>query len=149
MPYHHSQIKHNRTVCASYLFQYGNNLSHWGRVTHICASKLNFIGSDNGLAPDRRQAIIWTYAGMLWIRTLGTIFTEILSEIHTFSFKKMYLKMSSVKWLQFCFGLKVSVAPCTRALYAVYMIKVIEILMKWHINAANYKLGSDAMRPIL
>ena len=35
-------------------------LTHWGRVTHICVSKLTIIGSDNGLSPDRRQAIIWT-----------------------------------------------------------------------------------------
>ena len=33
-------------------------LSHWGRVTHICVSKLTIIGSDNGLLPGRRQAII-------------------------------------------------------------------------------------------
>ena len=33
-------------------------LTHWGRVTHICVSKLTIIGSDNGLSPDRRQAII-------------------------------------------------------------------------------------------
>ena len=29
------------------------------------------------------QAIIWTYAGMLLIRTLGTNFNEIIIEIHT------------------------------------------------------------------
>ena len=36
--------------------------SHYpmGRVTHICVSKLNTIGSDNGLSPWRRQAITWT-----------------------------------------------------------------------------------------
>ena len=33
-------------------------LSHWGRVTHICANKITIIGSDNGLSPGRRQAII-------------------------------------------------------------------------------------------
>ena len=38
----------------------GDELTHWGRVTHICVSKLNIIGSDNGLSPGRRQAIIWT-----------------------------------------------------------------------------------------
>ena len=43
-------------------------LTHWGRVTHICVSKLTIIGSDNGLSPVRRQAIIWTYAGILLIR---------------------------------------------------------------------------------
>ena len=37
-------------------------LTHWGWVTHICVSKLTFIGSDNGLSPGRRQAIIWTNA---------------------------------------------------------------------------------------
>ena len=69
-------------------------LTHWGRVTHICVSKLTTIGSDNGLSPGRRQAIIWTNAGILLIGTLGTNFTEILSEIHAFSFKKIHLKMS-------------------------------------------------------
>ena len=43
----------------------------------------------------RRQAIILTNVGMLLIRTLGTNFGEILSEITTFSFKKMNLKRSS------------------------------------------------------
>ena len=40
-------------------------LTHWGRGTHICVDKL--IGSDNGLSPARRQAIIWTNAGILLI----------------------------------------------------------------------------------
>ena len=80
-------------------------LTHWGRVTHICVSNLTIIGSDNGLSPDRRQAIIWTNAGILLIRTLGTNFSEILSEIHAFSFKKMHLKMSSAKWRLFRLGL--------------------------------------------
>ena len=44
--------------------------------------------------PGRRQAIIWTSAGILLIRTLGTNFSEILTEIHIFSFKKMHWKMS-------------------------------------------------------
>ena len=37
-------------------------LTHWGRVTHICVCKLTIIGSDNGLSPGRRPAIIWTNA---------------------------------------------------------------------------------------
>ena len=65
-----------------------DNLTHWGRVTHICVSELPIIGSDNGLSPGRRQAIILTKAGILLVRTLGINFSEILSEIHTFSFKK-------------------------------------------------------------
>ena len=55
------------------------------------------IGSDNGVSPVRRQALIWTNARTLLIGPLGTDFTEILIEIYTFSFKKMSLKMSSVK----------------------------------------------------
>ena len=77
-------------------------LTHWGRVTHKCVSKLTIIGSDNGLSPDRRQAIIWTNVGLLLIRPLGKNFSEILIEILTFSFKKMRLKMSSVKRRPFC-----------------------------------------------
>ena len=80
-------------------------LTHWGRVTHICVSKLTTIGSDNGLSPGRRQAIIWTNDGILLIRTLGTNFSEILGKIHSFSFKKMYLKMSA-KLRLFCLGPK-------------------------------------------
>ena len=82
-------------------------LTHYGRVTHICVSELPIIGSDNGLSPGRRQAIIWTNAGILLIRPLGTNFSEILIEIHTFSFKKINLKMSSGKWWRFCLGLNV------------------------------------------
>ena len=83
-------------------------LTHWGRVTHICVSKLTtIIDSDNGLLPDRRQAIIWTNAGLLLIGPLGTNFSEILIGILTFSFKKMRLKVSSAKRRPLCLGLNV------------------------------------------
>ena len=82
-------------------------LTNWGRVTHICVNKLTIIGSDNGLSPGQRQAIIWTNAGILLIGPLGTNFSEVLSDIHAFSFKKMHLKMSSAKWRPFCLGLNV------------------------------------------
>ena len=59
-------------------------LTHWGRVTHICVSDLTNIGSDNGLSPARRQAIIWTTAGILLIEPLGTNFSEILIGIQIF-----------------------------------------------------------------
>ena len=54
-------------------------------------SKLTIIGSDNGLSPDRRP--------------LEINFSEILIKIHTFSFKKIHLKLSSGKWRPFCLGL--------------------------------------------
>ena len=92
----------------------GDELTHWGRVTHICVKKLTSIGSGNGLSPVQRQAIIWTITGILLIGTLGTNFSEILIEIRSFSFKKMHFKMSSGKWRPFCIGhnvLKGSLAP--------------------------------------
>ena len=76
-------------------------------MTHICVGNLTIIGSDNGLSPGRRQAIIRTNAGILLIRPLGTDFSEILIEIVIFSFKKMRLKVSSAKRRPFCLGLNV------------------------------------------
>ena len=75
------------------LFYWDRILNHWGRMTHICVSKLTIIGSDNGLAPGRRQTIIWTNAGILLIGPLGTNSSEILIGIRTFLFKKIRLKM--------------------------------------------------------
>ena len=82
-------------------------LTHWGRVMHICVSKLTNIGSDNVLSPGRRQAIIWTNAGISLIGPLETSFNEMLIEIHAFSFTKIHLKMSSGKWHPFCLCLNV------------------------------------------
>ena len=84
-----------------------SNLTHWDRVTHICVGNLTIIGSDNGWSPDRRQAITWTNVGVLFIGPIGTTFSEMVIEIHTFSFKKIQLKMSSVKWRPVCLGLNV------------------------------------------
>ena len=97
------------TICTlvCFLFWYGLispiciDLTHWGRATHICVGKLTTIGSDNGLSPGRRQAIIWTNAGILLIGPLGTNVSEILIGIKPFSFKQMHLKMSSAKWRPF------------------------------------------------
>ena len=77
------------------------------QVTHIWVGKIIIIGSDNGLSPGRRQAIIWTNAGILLIGTLETNVNEISIEIHAFSFKKFHLKMLSGKWRPSCLGLNV------------------------------------------
>ena len=99
------KIYTSETIVAVQLYFWGIILTHWGRVTHICVCKLTIIGSDNGLSPDRRQAIIWTNAGILLIGPLGTNFSEFLIKILTFSFKKMRLKVSSAKSRPFCLGL--------------------------------------------
>ena len=89
-----------------YIEAWPNLLTHWGRVTHICVSKLTIIGSGYGLSPGRRQAIIWTNDGILLIGPLTTNFSDIFIEIHTFSFKKKN-KMLLGKWRPFCLGLNV------------------------------------------
>ena len=99
-------------------------LTHWGRVTHICVSNQTIIGSNNGLSPGRRQAIIWTNAGILLIGPLGTNFSEILIKIHIFSFKKMHLKMSCGIWRPFCLGLDVFVNHCRIACHIAISIIV-------------------------
>ena len=74
---------------------------------YICVCKLIIIGSDSGLSPRRRQAIIWSIAGISLLGPLGTKFSDILIVIFRVSFKKMPLKGSSAKWQPFCFGLNV------------------------------------------
>ena len=81
--------------------------THWGRVTYICVSNLTIIGSDNGLMPGRRQAIIWTNDGILLIALLGTNFEEFFNQNTYIWFKKIHLKMSSGKCRPFCLGLNV------------------------------------------
>ena len=85
-------------------YTYCMPLTHWSRVTNICVRDLTIIGSNNGLSPSRRQTIIWTNVNWTPPRTY---FIEILIEIHTFSFKKIRLKMSSGKWRQSCLRLNV------------------------------------------
>ena len=72
--------------------------NHRGRVTHICVNEKNIIGSHNGLSPPQHQATIWTNAEILLLRNKEKTFREIVSEIHTLSFKKKHLKMLSAMW---------------------------------------------------
>ena len=100
-------------------------LTHWGRVTHIYVSKTLIIGSDNGLSPGRRQAIIWINAGILLIGLLGTNFTQILIEVYTFSFKKMHLQMSSGIWRPFCLGLNELMQEAYCIIYWFHLLQVL------------------------
>ena len=83
------------------------------------------------LQPTRGNLTIWINGGILLIGPLGTNSSEILIKFHTFSIKKMYLKMSSVKWWPFCLGLNV-------------------LILKWfpaisHISLGNIVLMSDSV----
>ena len=73
----------------------------------MCVGKLTIIGSDNGLSPGRCQAIICTNVGILLIRPWGTNLSAICIGNKIFSFKKMHLKMSCVKWRPVYLGLNV------------------------------------------
>ena len=77
---------------------------------HIYAS-VNWvnIGSDNGLSPGRRQAIIWTNADILLIGPLGTNFSDISIDICSFFIQRnafengrceMVAILSSERWVQ-------------------------------------------------
>ena len=69
-------------------------LNYWGRVTHICVSKLSTIGW--------RQAIIWSNAEILLFRTFGTNFSEIYSKFHTLHSRKCIWKCRLPKWRPLC-----------------------------------------------
>ena len=60
------------------------------------------IGSDNGLSHVWRQAVSWTNADIGTIGSQQTNFSEIRNKIQRWSFREMYLKMSTklaIFWL--------------------------------------------------
>ena len=94
-------------------------------MTHICVNKLTIIGSDYGLLPGRRQAIIWINAGMLLIVTLRTNFSEILSEMHAFYFKKIHLDLNMLNLeppSHYCYVITGPTASQITSLTIVYSI---------------------------
>ena len=56
---------------------------------YICFSKLTITGSDTGLSPGGRQAMIGTNAVIWVIGPLGKNVSGILIEIHAFLFEKI------------------------------------------------------------
>ena len=70
------------------------------------------IGSHNGVLPG------WANAGILLMEPLGTNHSEMIMEIHTFSFKKMHLKIPSGKCRPFCLGLNV-ITFCFTVVYFI------------------------------
>ena len=122
--------------CKSFVMGYINGLTHWGRVTHICVSDLTSIGSDNGLSPGRRHAIIRTNAGILLIRPVGTNFSESLVKILIFSFKKMRLRVSSAKRRPFCLGLNELMQDCS--ISSALSIEIVQSYTKPSISSGSH-----------
>ena len=57
-----------------------------------CVGNLTIIDPDNGLSPSRRQAIIWTNDGILFIGPIGINFSEFQSNfIHFHSRKYIWI----------------------------------------------------------
>ena len=129
-----------KTVCQEQVFFYKHIWTHRGRVTHISVDNLTIIGSDNGLSPRRRQAIIWTNAGIFLTGPWGTNFSDILIGIQTFSFKKMHLKMSSAKWRPICLGLNVLTAD------GCGVISESSISSESHVKICCHRLSTRPLR---
>ena len=75
-------------------------------ILYICVTKLTINGPDNGLSPGRRQAIIWTNAGILLTGLLGTNFSKILIGIYIFiqenAFEIVVRKLAAILSLSQC-----------------------------------------------
>ena len=64
-----------------------------GVTSDVGVPSTHLVCSDNVFLPRLCQTIIWSNAGILLIGPLGTNFSEISVEFHTFSFMKMWLKI--------------------------------------------------------
>ena len=125
------------------------DLTHWVRVTDICVSKLTIIGSDNG----RRQAIIWTNAGILLIGPLGTNFRNIKRNSYIFIqenlFESVVCEMSAMLSRSQCVHNKSDLVLVTRPLpesmtvhFANTYMRFIAVTSQW----ARWRLKSPASR---
>ena len=77
--------------------------AYWGRMTHLCISKLSLHCFKWWLSPDRRQTVIWTNVDLLLIEHVGTNFREVWIRIQHFLLKKINLKVSSARWRPFLY----------------------------------------------
>ena len=108
---------------------------------HICVSNLTITGSDNGLSPDRRQAIIWTNDGLVLIEHLGTNLNEILIRIETSSFKKMHFKVSSGKWRPFCLSFNVSNVSSKSDICSTFTAVLLQTIFCYTVYPKKYAHG--------
>ena len=103
-------------------------------MTHICVGNLTIIGSNNGLSPERRQAIIWPNAGILLIGPLWTNLkseinemkneNETLIKIYTSSLTKIHLKMSFGKRGHFVLASMCKDINCSLPMWMGYWVSL-------------------------
>ena len=84
-----------------------------------------------------RHVIIWAKAGIFLIPIPETNFNEIWREIHTFSFKKMHFKMSSMERRSFYPGLSVLSVDPTESPHS----PIAKCIHSWSINHTGGYLG--------
>ena len=143
-------------------------LTRWGRLTHICVDKLTIIGSDNGLSPGRRQAIIWTNVRILLIRPLGTKFQWNVNRnsynfIQENPFKNVVCEMASIlsrpQWVKIVHRQKWSrmsmfyllFIPSSNAIYVIELcmcVFVCVIACKWSCTLCSPSTVSSMIRTI-
>ena len=87
-------------------------------MTRKCVGNLTTSGSDDGLSPDRRQAIIWTNAGILLIGPLWTSFSEIFDKnsnifIQEDAFESVVCEMAAILFRPQCVNLGLWVSKYT------------------------------------
>ena len=90
---------------------------------------VSVIASDNWLSPGRRQAIIWTNAGISFIGPREQTAVKYLSK-YIISFKDLHFTMSSWKWRPFCLVLNVLSSSLHLFIWVIYPNS--SRLLHWH-----------------
>ena len=117
-------------------------LSHWGRVTHICISKLTIIVSDNGLSPNQRQAIIWANDGCNIVHwALGNELQWNLNRnLHIFIQENLFEKYRLEN-----FGHFVSASMCYMLITPICSCVFMYAKVDCHYNAVQYNMVLHAV----
>ena len=120
-------------------------------MTHIYASA-NYPSLVHKMAyreTHRRQAIIWTSAGILLLGHSRTNFNDMFFEIQALTLKEIYLKISSAKLRPFCVGISLlsarfdsfrervqgtplNICTHTTTLHLIYNMLFIHKIRCWH-----------------
>ena len=85
----------HKTLCSIMRLKHG--LTHWGRVTHICVSKLTILGSDNGFLLARDVANIFkSVLSLLYRRRMSGFRVPFIYVGTTYSFDRICLVTNRV-----------------------------------------------------
>ena len=124
-------------------------------MTHICVGKTTIIGSDNGLSPDRRQAIIWTNAGILMIgnklqsnlnRNSNIVIQENAFENVVWKMAVILSRPQCVKVNQWILRqLNQSCAPTVKAVHAIFMF----VIHPTKYSRTSQWFGKSLLEPII